>query len=95
MKTIKANIIANNLRELRIAHGLTQQKLADLLYRDIRQIRRFETVGTDKISIINSYAELFNTDAVEILKEKNVDIVKEIYTLPTKRYGRRKLRCLN
>ena len=61
--------IAHSLKELRIKNGLTQQKLADMLYCDIRQVRRYETVGTDKLSVINLYASIFKISALSILSE--------------------------
>ena len=59
--------IARFLKELRVTNGLTQQELADLLYCDIRQVRRYETNGTEKLSVINLYASVFNTSALGIL----------------------------
>ena len=61
--------IAHSLKELCIKNGLTQQLLADLLFCDIRQVRRYETVGTDKLSIINLYASIFKISALSILSE--------------------------
>ncbi len=59
--------IARFLKELRVKNGLTQQELADLLYCDIRQIRRYEKDGTEKLSVINLYATVFNISALGIL----------------------------
>ena len=59
--------IARFLKELRVTKGLTQQELAELLYCDIRQIRRYETNGTERLSVINLYASVFNISALGIL----------------------------
>ena len=59
--------IARSLKELRVNNKLTQQELADLLFCDIRQVRRYETDGTEKLSVINLYASVFNTSALGIL----------------------------
>ena len=59
--------IARYLKELRVNNGLTQQELADLLFCDIRQVRRYETDGTEKLSVINLYASVFNTSTLGIL----------------------------
>lgn len=59
--------IARFLKELRVTKGLTQQQLADLLFCDIRQIRRYETNGTERLSVINLYASVFNISALGIL----------------------------
>ena len=61
--------IARFLKELRVTKGLTQQELADLLFCDIRQIRRYETNGTERLSVINLYASVFNISALGILTE--------------------------
>ena len=59
--------IARYLKELRVNNGLTQQELADLLFCDIRQIRRYEIDGLEKLSVINLYASVFNTSTIGIL----------------------------
>lgn len=59
--------LARVLKEIRVSNNLTQQQLADILFCDIRQVRRYETVGTDKIAIINLYAEKFNINSLSIL----------------------------
>lgn len=59
--------IARILKQLRVEHKLTQQELADLLYCDIRQVRRYEKDGTEKLSVINLYAIVFNISALGIL----------------------------
>ena len=69
MEQFEQKNIAQCLRTLRVRKGLTQQQLADLLYCDIRQVRRYETVGTDKLSVINLYASIFKISALSILSE--------------------------
>lgn len=59
--------IARVLKELRINNNLTQAELAEILFCDIRQIRRYETEGTDKITVINMYAREFNLSSISIL----------------------------
>lgn len=59
--------IARVLKKLRVDNNLTQQELADILYCDIRQIRRYETIGTDKLTIVNLYAEQFKINSLSIL----------------------------
>jgi transcriptional regulator with XRE-family HTH domain len=58
-----ARLVKKNRERL----GLTQQELAELLYCDIRQIRRYETNGTERLSVINLYASVFNISALGIL----------------------------
>jgi transcriptional regulator with XRE-family HTH domain len=59
--------IARCLKKLRVENGLTQQALADKLYCDVRQVRRYETKGTERISVINEYADIFNISTLSIL----------------------------
>ena len=59
--------LARVLKQLRVNNNLTQQELADMLYCDIRQIRRYETEGTDKLTVVNLYAEQFNINSLSIL----------------------------
>ncbi len=59
--------IAYILKKLRKDSGLTQQDLADKLFCDIRQVRRYETEGTEKLSVINLYASIFNISSIGIL----------------------------
>lgn len=67
MGTINQKKIARVFKIIREKNQLTQQELADKLYCDIRQIRRYETDGTDKLTIVNLYAETFNLDSLSIL----------------------------
>jgi ribosome-binding protein aMBF1 (putative translation factor) len=64
---IEQKDIAFILKKLRKDSGLTQQDLADKLFCDIRQIRRYETEGTEKLSVINLYASIFNISSIGIL----------------------------
>ena len=59
--------IARALKQIRVEHQLTQQELSEILYCHVRQIRRYETEGTDKITVVNMYAEHFNINSLSIL----------------------------
>ena len=59
--------IARCLKKLRVDNGLTQQALADKLYCDVRQVRRYETDGTERITVINEYAKIFKISSLGIL----------------------------
>lgn len=61
--------LARVLKQLRVNNNLTQQELADMLYCDIRQIRRYETEGTDKLAVVNLYALKFNINSLSILSQ--------------------------
>jgi len=64
---LESKDIAYILKKLRKDSGLTQQDLADKLFCDIRQVRRYETEGTEKLSVINLYASIFNISSIGIL----------------------------
>ena len=59
--------LARALKKIRVDNNLTQQELADMIYCDIRQIRRYETEGTDKLAVVNMYAEMFDLSSLSIL----------------------------
>ena len=59
--------LARTLKKIRVDNHLTQQELADMIYCDIRQIRRYETEGTDKLAVVNMYAEMFDLSSLSIL----------------------------
>lgn len=59
--------LARVLKQIRVENHLTQQELADILYCDIRQIRRYETEGTDRLTVVNMYSEQFNINSLSIL----------------------------
>lgn len=59
--------LARALKKIRVDNHLTQQELADMIYCDIRQIRRYETEGTDKLAVVNMYAEMFDLSSLSIL----------------------------
>ena len=42
--------LAKVLKDIRLTRKLTQEDMAEVLYCDVRQVRRYETIGTDKIS---------------------------------------------
>ncbi len=59
--------LARAFKKIRVDNHLTQQELADMIYCDIRQIRRYETEGTDKLAVVNMYAEMFDLSSLSIL----------------------------
>lgn len=66
-KQITQNALAVTFKKLRTANGLTQQELADRLFCDVRQVRRYEKEGTDKLSVVNLYAQTFHVTTISIL----------------------------
>ena len=66
-KTIDSSRIGKNIRELRLANGMTQIEMGELLGYSERQIRRLETNGTYDIGVVNLIATSFNVSALSIL----------------------------
>lgn len=66
-KTIDSLRIGKNIRELRLANGMTQIEMGELLGYSERQIRRLETNGTYDIGVVNLIATSFNVSALSIL----------------------------
>ena len=66
-KTIDSLRIGKNIKQIRLANGMTQMKMGQLLGYSERQIRRLETDGTYDISVVNLIATTFNVSALNIL----------------------------
>ena len=66
-KTIDSLRIGKNIKEIRLANGMTQVKMGELLGYSERQIRRLETDGTYDIGVVNLIATTFNVSALNIL----------------------------
>jgi transcriptional regulator with XRE-family HTH domain len=67
LKELDVFKIAENIRELRLANGMTQFELSELLGYTERHIRRLEANGTYDIGVINLIASTFNIPVIEIL----------------------------
>lgn len=67
MSQIDQKKIARVFKIIRVKNHLTQEELSKKLYCDVRQVRRYETEGTDRLTVVNLYAELFNIDSLSIL----------------------------
>lgn len=65
--TVKLNIIADNIRKVRLDNQLTQIEMAEILGYSERTIRRLETNGTNDINVINLIATAFKVSAQSIL----------------------------
>ena len=66
-KTISAAMIAQNIRNVRLANNLTQIQMADALGYSERQIRRLETDGTFNLDVLNLIAITFDISVMDIL----------------------------
>ena len=66
-KTIDSLRIARNIKEIRLANYMTQEKMAEVLGYSERQLRRLETNGTYNLCVINLIAEVFDVSVTDIL----------------------------
>ena len=66
-KQIETRLIGQTIKQLRLSRNWTQEYLADRSFYSVRNIRRIENYGTERIDIINAFAELFGVSAIDIL----------------------------
>ena len=66
-KLIDSQKIGKTIKSLRKANNLTQRELADIVGYSVRNIRRIENDGTTSIDIVNTFADIFEMSALDIL----------------------------
>ena len=64
VRVLKGSVI----RELRIKKGLTQEELGEAVGMTQSQISLIEKHGTDRISIVKVFGEVFGLSVVEMLR---------------------------
>ena len=66
-KIIETSLIGETIKQLRLSRHWTQEDLADRTFYSVRNIRRIENEGTKSIDVVNTFAELFEVSAIDIL----------------------------
>ena len=66
-KLIDSRLIGQTIKQLRLQHHLTQNELAETIGYSTRNLRRIETEGTTNIEVVNTFAEFFGIEALDIL----------------------------
>jgi len=66
-KIIETSLIGETIKQLRLSRHWTQEDLADRTFYSVRNIRRIENEGTKSIDVVNTFAELFEVSALDIL----------------------------
>ena len=66
-RLIDSRLIGNTIRQLRLQRHLTQNELAETIGYSTRNLRRIETEGTTNIDVVNTFAEYFGVEALDIL----------------------------
>ena len=67
-KLIDSHLIGKSIKNLRLSHNLTQEGLADIIGYSVRNLRRIENNGTGSIDVVNTFADIFEVSALDILK---------------------------
>ena len=66
-KLIDSHMIGKSIKQLRLSKNWTQDYLANTIGYSVRNLRRIENDGTSSIDVINTFAELFEVSAIDIL----------------------------
>ena len=64
---IDSQMIGRTIKTLRLSRNWSQEELADRAGYSVRNLRRIETAGTSSIDIVNTFADIFNVSALDIL----------------------------
>ena len=65
---IDSRKIGKTIKSLRLNNHWTQDYLADIVGYSVRNLRRIENDGTVSIDIVNTFADIFNVSAIDILE---------------------------
>lgn len=66
-KLIDSHLIGLSIKHLRLSRDWTQEQLADIAGYSVRNLRRIENAGTTNIDIVNTFADIFEVSAIDIL----------------------------
>ena len=66
-KLIDSRLIGQTIKQLRLSKNWTQDYLADIVGYSVRNLRRIENDGTGSIDVVNTFADIFEVSALDIL----------------------------
>ena len=66
-KLIDSRLIGKSIKHLRLSRNWTQDYLADTVGYSVRNLRRIENGGTISIDVVNTFADIFEGPALDIL----------------------------
>lgn len=66
-KFIDSRLVGKTIKHLRQNNSWTQEQLADLVGYSVRNLRRIENEGTTSIDVVNTFADIFEVSALDIL----------------------------
>ena len=64
---IDSQMIGKTIKTLRLSRNWSQLELADRAGYSVRNLRRIETGGISSIDVVNTFADIFNVSALDIL----------------------------
>ncbi len=67
-KFIDSRLIGLAIKNLRLSKNWTQDYLADVIGYSVRNLRRIENDGTSNLDVINTFADVFDVSALDILR---------------------------
>ena len=67
-RLIDSQMIGQTIKSLRKAKNLTQEELAEIVGYSVRNIRRIENYGTTSIDVVNTFSDVFEISAIDILE---------------------------
>ena len=66
-KLIDSRLVGQTIKQLRLSRNWTQDHLADIVGYSVRNLRRIENDGTTSIDVVNTFANIFEISAIDIL----------------------------
>ncbi len=64
---IDSRLIGTSIKNLRKSRNWTQEELADRVGYSVRNLRRIENEGTVNLDTVNTFADIFEVSAIDIL----------------------------
>ena len=66
-KQINSHLVGQTIKNLRVSRNWTQEVLAEKAFYSVRTLRRIENEGTGSIDVVNTFADIFDVSAIDIL----------------------------
>ena len=66
-KKINSHLVGQTIKNLRVSRHWTQEQLAEAAFYSVRTLRRIENEGTGSIDVVNTFADIFEVSAIDIL----------------------------
>lgn len=64
---IDSRLVGQSIKHLRLSKNWTQDRLAAAVGYSVRNLRRIENDGTTSIDVVNTFADIFEVSALDIL----------------------------